>query len=158
MLQLRKSSKSRFIIFSLLGNGGRARTIILLEGAKVEGWFGVTKILKESEIGVGGHENHSPIPRGTPFPSRVAEGRDRSAANVVRGRLGGPHDSQWGWKCRACGSWDVFAAMIGEDQDGDRNVLKQKVSSRDSANDVSLSLTKKSGSKDLMGVSSFYLC
>jgi len=23
-----------------------------------------------------------------------------------------------GWRCRACGSWDIFAAMIGEEQHG----------------------------------------
>jgi len=56
-----------------------------------------------------------------------------------------------GWKCRACGSWDVFAAMIGEDQDAICNELKQRVSFKDSIFDVSLSLGKKSGSKECLG-------
>jgi len=57
-----------------------------------------------------------------------------------------------GWKCRACGSWDVFDAVIGEGQDGDCNEQKQKVSFKDGFFDVSLSPGKKSGSKDCLGV------
>ena len=57
-----------------------------------------------------------------------------------------------GWKCRACGSWDVFDAVIGEGQDGDCNEQKQKVSFKDGFFDVSLSPGKKSGSKDCVGV------
>ena len=50
LLQLRKNSKGRFIVLSLLGNGGQARSVIFPEGAKAKGWFGVTTILKETLI------------------------------------------------------------------------------------------------------------
>jgi len=76
-----------------------------------------TKILKKTLI--LGHKKPSPTTRNAPIPSRFAVGRDRSFANVVRGRLGGTRGSQVeGWKYRACGSWDVFAAVIVEEQDG----------------------------------------
>jgi len=45
--QLRKNSKGRFIIFSLLGIGGQARTVIFPEDAKAEGSYEITRILKE---------------------------------------------------------------------------------------------------------------
>jgi len=50
LLHMRKNSKGRFIVLSRLGNGGQARTLIFLEGARAEGWFGVAKILKETLI------------------------------------------------------------------------------------------------------------
>jgi len=57
-----------------------------------------------------------------------------------------------GWKCRACGSWDVFVAVIGEGQDGGCNERDQKVPSKDGLFEASLSPGKKSGSKDCEGV------
>ena len=42
--------------------------------------------------------------------------------------------------------------MIGEEQDGNCNELKHKVSFKDSIFDMSLSPGKKSGSKDCLGV------
>jgi len=96
--------------------------------------------------------------KSSPTPSRFTVGYNRSFANVVRAHLGCSHNSQlvgWNpWKCRACGSWDVFATMIRQKQDGIYNKLKQKVSFKDSIIDVSLSPGKKRGSKDCLGVSS----
>lgn len=57
-----------------------------------------------------------------------------------------------GLKCRGCGSWDVFATVIGEEQDGNCNVLKHQVSLTDNVNDVSLSPCEKGGSKEFLGV------
>ena len=88
MLQFRKNGKGG-LVFSLLGNGGWARTVIFPECAKVEGWFGVTTILKETLI--EGHKKPSPSSRNASIPSRFAVGRDWSFANVVRGCLGGSH-------------------------------------------------------------------
>ena len=103
LFQLIKNSKGRFIVLSLLGNGGQGRTVIFLERAKADGWFGVTKILKETLI--EGHKKPSPPPRNASIPSRFLVSRDRSFANVVRGRLGSSPDSPLlGWKCRDCGS------------------------------------------------------
>jgi len=153
LLRLRKNSKGRFIVLSLLDNGGQSRTVIFPDGAEAEGWFGVTKILKETLI--EGHKKPSPPPRNASSPSRFLVGRNRSFANVVRGRLAcSPGSHLMGWKCRACGSWDVFAAVFGEEQDGSGNVLKQKVSFKDNVNDVLVSPWKKSGSKGFLGVSS----
>jgi len=114
-----------------------------------EGWFGVTKILKETLI--EGHKKQSPPPRNTSFPSRCLVSRDRSFANIVRGHLGGsPNSPLMGWKCRDCGSWDDCAAVIGEEHNVSSNVLKQKVSFKDNVNDVSVSPSKKSGSMELL--------
>jgi len=42
--------------------------------------------------------------------------------------------------------------VIGEEQDGNCNVLKQKVFFKDSVNDVSFSPCKKSDSKEFLAV------
>ena len=82
--------------------------MIFPEGAKAYGWFGVTKILKETLI--EGHKKPSPPPRNASIPSGFSVTRDRSFANVVRDHLGGsPNSPLMGWKCRDCGSCDVFA-------------------------------------------------
>ena len=73
MLQLRKNSKGRFIVFSLLDDSGQSRTIVFLEGAEAEGWFGLSKILKRTLT--EGHKKPSPTTRSDPFPSRFAAGR-----------------------------------------------------------------------------------
>ena len=99
---------------------GQSRTVIFPEGANAEGWFGVSKILKE--ILIEGHKKSSPSTMNAPPRSRFIVGRRKSFANAVRGQLGGSLDSQlMGWKCRACRFWDVFAAVIGEGQEGDCN-------------------------------------
>jgi len=78
--------------------------VIFPEGAKAVGWFGVTKIFKETLT--EGHKKPSPPPRNAYVPSRFP------VANVVRGHLGGSPDSHlMGWKCRDCGSWDVSTSV-----------------------------------------------
>jgi len=92
VLRLGKNSKGRFIVFSVSGNGGRSRTVVFHEGANPpEGWFGVTKVLKETLM--DGHKKPSPTPRSAPIPPRFAVGRDRSFAYVVRVCLGDSRDS-----------------------------------------------------------------
>jgi len=59
-----------------------------------------------------------------------------------------------GWKCRDCGSWDVCAAVIGEEHNVSGNVLKQKVSFNNNVNDATMSPCKKSGSKEFLEASS----
>jgi len=112
----------------------------------------VSKILKE--ILIEGHKKSSPSTMNAPPRSRFTVGRKKSSANAVRGEFGGSLDSQlMGWKCTACGcSWDVFAAVVGEGQDGDCNERKQKVSFKDGFCDMSLFPSKKSGAKDFLGV------
>ena len=79
--------------------------------------------------------------------------RKISFANAVRGQLGGSLYSQlMGWKCRACGPWDVFVAVISEVQDGGCNEPDQQVPSKDGLFEASLSPGKKSGFKDCEGV------
>ena len=81
LLRLRKNSNGRFIVFSLLSNGGQYRTVIFPEGTKAEGWFGVSKILKE--ILIKGHKKSSPSPMNDPPRSRFTVGRKKSFANAV---------------------------------------------------------------------------
>ena len=82
MLQLRKNSNGRFIVFSLLGNGGQSRTVIFPKGRRL---VGVSKILKE--ILIKGHKKSSPSPMNAPPHSRFTVGRKNSSfANAVRGR------------------------------------------------------------------------
>ena len=96
---------------------------------------------------IEGHKKPCPTPRNASIPSRFPVSRDRSFANVVRGHLGGsPHSTLIGGKCRACGSWDVFAVVIGKEEDGSGIVLMQKVSFKDNVNDVSVSPCKNSDS------------
>jgi len=76
LLQLGKYSKGRFIVLSLLGNGGQVRTVVFPESAKAKGWFGVIKILKETFI--EGHKKPSPPPRNASIPSRFSVSRDCS--------------------------------------------------------------------------------
>uniref|UniRef100_A0A7C9EAQ4 Uncharacterized protein n=1 Tax=Opuntia streptacantha TaxID=393608 RepID=A0A7C9EAQ4_OPUST len=87
--------------------------------------------------------------------SRFFVDRKFSFANVVRGQPGGSVDSPlMGWRCRACGSWDVFAAVIGEVQDGSGNEQDQQAPSKDGFFEASLSPGKKSNHKDCEGVCS----
>jgi len=105
--------RGRFIIFSLLGNFGRSRTIIFPEGVKAEGWFALTKLLKESLIGGKGEAYHKQ--REQPMASKARVGLPHSYAEAVRGRASNPQSSHLrGWRCKQCGSWVVFAAVIGD--------------------------------------------
>ena len=156
LLQLRKNNKGRFIVLSLLGNGGKVRTVIFPEGAKAEGWFGVTKVFKETLI--EGHKKRSLSLRNAPIHSRLRVSRDRSFASVVRGHLGGsPDSSLMGWKCRECGSWDVCAAVIGEAHIGSGSLSKQKVSFKDNVKNVSVSLDMMGSPKECVEVSPPYI-
>jgi len=47
LLQLRKNARGRFLVFSVLGGSGRSRTVIFPEGSFADGWFAVSKTLKE---------------------------------------------------------------------------------------------------------------
>jgi len=115
LLQLRQNSRGRFIVFSLLGNFGRARTIIFPEGMKAEGWFSLTNLLKESLVGGKGENYHKQWER--PVASKARMGRPQSYTEAVRGRNGDPQSSHLrGWRCKQCGSWDVFAAVLGEEK------------------------------------------
>ena len=152
LLQLRKNGNGRFIVFSLLGDGGQSRTVIFPEGVKADGWLGVAKILKEALI--VGHKKSSPSSMNACPCSRFFVDRKLPFANVVRGQSGGSVDSHlMGWRCRACGSWDVFAAVIGEVQDGSGTEQDQQAPSKDGLFEASLSPGKTSSPKDREGVS-----
>ena len=71
--------------------------------AHIDGWFALTKILKESLI-YGNHEA-SPKQRSTSVAFKSRVGHHLSYANAVRGRVIDPHSSVLkGWRCRECGS------------------------------------------------------
>jgi len=81
---------------------------------EMDGWFPLTKILKESLI-YGNHED-SPKQRSTSVAFKSRVGRHLSYANVVQARLIDPHSSILeGWRCRECGSRDVYAAVLDEE-------------------------------------------
>jgi len=69
-------------------------------------------------------ESHKTLPSeqqvtSCTFSSKVS--RLLSFANVVRGELGNSKSSDLkGWGCRNCGSWDVFAAVSGENNAGNQ--------------------------------------
>jgi len=89
LLQLRKSKGGRFIVFSQLSYSCRLRTIIFPEGPKVDGWFRVTKLLKETLIRAG-----SSVQAQSKEASTVAKYLTSgfvSYANVVRGATGSVH-------------------------------------------------------------------
>jgi len=72
--------------------------------------------------------------------------RKKSFANAVKGQLGGSLDSQlMGWRCKAGGSWDVFAVVIGEGQHGSCNEQDRQVPSKDGFVEASLSPSKTCG-------------
>lgn len=50
-----------------------------------------------------------------PIDLRSKQGRPLSYANVVRRCVGGYERSiLMGWRCRPCGSWDVYAAALSD--------------------------------------------
>jgi len=113
----------------------------------------VTKILKETLI--EGHKKPCAPPRNASIPSRFPVSTERSFANVVQRHPGGsPNSPLMGWKCRDCGSWDVCAAVIGEEQNVSGDVLKQKVSFKENVNDAMMPPFKKNGSKEFLEASS----
>jgi len=75
----------------------------------------MTKILKESLI-YGNHEA-SPTQLYTSVAFKSKVDRHLSYANVVRGRLIDPSSVLKGWRFRECGSWDVYAAVLGEEKE-----------------------------------------
>jgi len=92
---------------------GQSRSIIFPEDPKADGWFSVGKMLKELLI-----EANKPLPRkkhSSPrFDSMNVNGPP-TFANVVRGGSGPSLNSALkGWRCRTCGSWDIFAGVIGD--------------------------------------------
>ena len=51
-----------------------------------------------------------------------------SFADALRGRVGKSKSSILkGWRCRDCGSWDVYAAVIGEHCGHDQAMPQQKM-------------------------------
>ena len=73
-------------------------------------------------------------------------GRKKSFVNAVQGQLGVSLNSQlMGWICRACGSWDVSAAVISEGQHGGCNEQDRQVPSKDGFVEASLSPSKTCG-------------
>jgi len=115
LLQMRKNKRGRFIVFSHLRYSGKSRTIIFPEGPKADGWFGITKLLKETLIGAS---KASPA-----FPKEARKevkgwlSKPLSYANVVKGASGAMFSGQLkGWRCRSCGSWDVYAAVLGDER------------------------------------------
>ena len=116
LLQLRKNARGRFIVFSVFGGSGRSRTVIFPEGSYANGWFALTKILKEFLI-YGKHEA-SPKQRSTSVAFKSRVGRHLSYVNAVRGRVVDSRGSILkGWRCRECGSWDVYTAVLGKEKD-----------------------------------------
>jgi len=110
-----ENARGKFIVFSLIGSIGRSRTIIFPDGSKADGWFAITRLLKESLLSRKGEAPVKKWKRAVANKPRV--GRSPSYAEAVRGR-GSDLQSPYlrGWRCKQCGSCDVFAAVLGEDQ------------------------------------------
>ena len=82
----------------------------------LDGWFALTKILKESLIFGNLEASSKQLSRPVTCKSRV--GRNLSYADAVRGRLINPQSSSLrGWRCRQYGPWDVYATILGEDKE-----------------------------------------
>ena len=57
----------------------------------------------------------------TPCTCTLKVSNNLSFADALRGRVGKLKSSILkGWRCRDCGSWDVYIAMIGEDSGSDQ--------------------------------------
>lgn len=68
----------------------------------MDGWFALTKILKESLI--YGRHKVSPKHMSGPVAFQSRAGHHLSYANTVRGRMGDSQSSLLkGWRCRKCG-------------------------------------------------------
>jgi len=80
---------------------------------KADGWFGVTKLQKETLIGA----SNSGVAKSKEASNTARSPTNKSVsyANVVQGATGGEHYGQLkGWRCRACGSWDIYVAILGD--------------------------------------------
>ena len=109
---MRKNKRGRFIVFSHLSYSGKSRTIIFPEGPKADGWFGIAKLLKETLIGAS--KASSAFPKEARKEVKGWSSKPVSYANVVKGVSGAMFSGQLkGWRCRSCGSWDVYAAVRG---------------------------------------------
>ena len=125
LLQLRKNKNERFIVFSQLSYSSRPRTVIFVEGPKADGWFGVSKLLKETLLGVSNSSFAKAKEVST--AARSFSNRPISYANIVRGANGGETYGQLkGWRCRAWGSWDIYAAILGDVQRGTSQASREK--------------------------------
>ena len=103
LLQLRQNARGRFIVFSLIGSIGRSGTIIFPEGSKADGWFALTKLLRESLFVGKGEAPYKQWKR--PVFRRSRAGNSISYAEAMRGRVSDPQNSYLkGWRCRQCGS------------------------------------------------------
>jgi len=125
LLQLRKNKNGRFIVLSEFSYSGRSRTVIFPEGHKAEGWFGISKLLKDSLLGVT--ISNGVKAKEVSNAARPLSHRPVSFANIVRGVNGvenyGPLK---GWRCRACGSWDIYAAILGDVQRGTAQTSRER--------------------------------
>jgi len=112
LLQLRRNINGRFIMLSNFTNSGQSRSIIFPEGPFADGWFVVAKMLKEVLI-----KANKSSSRKKPSTPRTSSGKmtgQPSFAEVVPvGSRSSKSTKLKGWRCRNCGSWDVFAAVIG---------------------------------------------
>ena len=91
LLQVRKN-KRKVHCFSQLSYSSRPRTIILPEGPKANGWFGVSKLLKETLIAAS--NSSFAKSKEASNAARSFTNRQVSYANVVRGANGGEHCGQ----------------------------------------------------------------
>ena len=83
----RRSLCNHCLFLSQLSYSSKPRTIIFPEGPKADGWFGVTKLLKETLIGASGSAFAK-----SKEASKAVRGytsKPMSYANVVRGATGG---------------------------------------------------------------------
>jgi len=116
LLLLRKNFNGRYITLSNFSDSGHSRSIIFPEGPKADGWFSVGKLVKELLI-----EANKPLPKkkhSTPRYDSTKVNGPPTFANAVKNSV------LKGWRCRTCGSWDIFAAVIG-DLSGDTKVDPQ---------------------------------
>ena len=122
---VRQNARGRFIVFSLIGGIGRSRTLIFPEGSKADGWFALTKLLKESLIS---GKSEAPDKQWTrPVVRKSRGGRSLSYAEAVRGKVSVSQSLPLrGWRCKQCGSWDVFSAVLGEEKESELSGSKQR--------------------------------
>ena len=73
LLQLRKHFKRQFIVLSQFRSSCQSRTIIFPEGDKADGWFRVTKIMKDSLI--NGYKMASTHHKSGPVDFNCREGQ-----------------------------------------------------------------------------------
>ena len=97
LLHLRKNKNGRFIVFSELSYSGRPRTIIFQEGPKADGWFGVSKLLKETLLGAS--YSYAVKAKELSSAARPLSNRPASFENIVRGANGVENYGQLkGWR------------------------------------------------------------